>query len=83
MHGNVWEWCEDIYHENYQGAPADGAAWTEGGEERVPGTPFRVLRGGGFDFWAVFCRSACRDGCHPACRNWFLGFRPAFVPSED
>jgi len=26
-HGNGWEWCEDIYHENYDGAPTDGSAW--------------------------------------------------------
>ena len=43
-HGNVGEWCEDPYHENYKGAPADGTAWTKGGEEWEPGTPGRVIR---------------------------------------
>jgi formylglycine-generating enzyme required for sulfatase activity len=41
MHGNVWEWCEDIAHPNYQGAPTDGSAWVTDGDPDV-----RVLRGG-------------------------------------
>lgn len=41
MHGNVWEWCEDVWHENYNGAPIDGTAWISGAESR-----FRVVRGG-------------------------------------
>jgi len=30
MHGNVWEWCHDEWHNNYDGAPTDGGAWSEG-----------------------------------------------------
>ena len=41
MHGNVWEWVEDSWHENYDGAPADGSAWLRGGD-----TSYRVVRGG-------------------------------------
>ena len=40
MHGNLWEWVQDCWNDSYQGAPADGSAWTIGDCER------RVLRGG-------------------------------------
>lgn len=41
LHGNVWEWVEDSWHDNYKGAPIDGTAWVEGGDPN-----FRVIRGG-------------------------------------
>jgi formylglycine-generating enzyme required for sulfatase activity len=41
MHGNVWEWVEDSWHENYDGAPTDGSAWLLGGDPN-----YRVARGG-------------------------------------
>jgi formylglycine-generating enzyme required for sulfatase activity len=44
MHGNVWEWAEDDWHENYRGAPADGSAWKDAGAGRNPRRC--VLRGG-------------------------------------
>jgi formylglycine-generating enzyme required for sulfatase activity len=44
LHGNVWEWCEDVWHPNYNGAPDDGRAWTTGGDQN-----YRVLRGGSWD----------------------------------
>ena len=83
LRGNVWEWCEDTYYESYEGAPADGAAWTEGGVEYESGTPIRVYRGGGFNGWAEICRSAIRYMGRPG--FWFigLGFRPAYWPSEN
>jgi len=77
LHGNVWEWCEDTWHDSYHDAPGDGSAWVD------EGSPFRVFRGGCFGFPAVRCRSACRFGYPPVRRDWNLGFRPAFVPSEN
>jgi formylglycine-generating enzyme required for sulfatase activity len=53
MHGNVWEWCEDIAHPNYQGAPTDGSAWVTDGDPDV-----RVLRGGSWNISPGLCRSA-------------------------
>ena len=41
MHGNVFEWCQDRWHGDYHGAPADGSAWTRDADQRT-----RVLRGG-------------------------------------
>ena len=56
MHGNVWEWCADNWHDNYQGAPTDGTAWTTGGDNnRSP------LRGGSWLNNPYVCRSAYRD----------------------
>lgn len=55
MHGNVWEWCQDDYHPNYNGAPTDGSAWLK--EE---GSSSRALRGGSWDSPPDFLRSANR-----------------------
>ena len=73
MHGNLYEWCADVWHGNYVGAPSDGGAWTWGGNQDR-----RVLRGG---FWAGLpgdCRSANRFDDTPGSRNnYFYGFRVA------
>lgn len=55
MHGLVWEWCVDDWHDNYMGAPTDGSAWTEGSyDNRSP------LRGGSWADYPSLCRSAYR-----------------------
>ena len=59
MHGNVWEWVQDCWNENYQGAPSDGSAWTRGDCGQ------RVYRGGSWvdiEFSATYLRSAFRSG---------------------
>jgi formylglycine-generating enzyme required for sulfatase activity len=69
LHGNVWEWCQDVWHDNYQGAPTDGSAWLSGGDPSR-----RVLRGGSWYALGVNCRSALRDYYPPVVRD-SLGFR--------
>ncbi|MFM6628754.1 MAG: formylglycine-generating enzyme family protein, partial [Microcystis panniformis] len=55
MHGNVREWCADTWHDNYDGAPTDGSAWIENGNDnRSP------LRGGSWSYNPTYCRSAIR-----------------------
>jgi formylglycine-generating enzyme required for sulfatase activity len=75
MHGNVWEWVEDHWHDSYEGAPADGAAWTEA--EGNNSSRNRVLRGGSWDYSPRNCRSAFRDRGEPGIRIVNLGFRLA------
>ncbi|GAB4325491.1 MAG: hypothetical protein OHK0047_10400 [Leptolyngbyaceae cyanobacterium] len=70
MHGNVWEWCLDHWHENYKGAPTDGSAWVTGGD-----SDRRLLRGGSWGNNPRLCRSACRDGLNPDDRDDLIGFR--------
>ncbi len=72
MHGNVWEWCADTWHDSYQGVPADGSAWTAGGDSSR-----RVLRGGSWDSIPANCRCANRAGFRPALRGDLIGFRVA------
>ncbi|MGD1805228.1 SUMF1/EgtB/PvdO family nonheme iron enzyme [Dapis sp. BLCC M126] len=54
MHGNIWEWCTDEWHGNYDNAPTDGKAWLNGDDSRSP------LRGGSLLYVAYHCRSAYR-----------------------
>jgi formylglycine-generating enzyme required for sulfatase activity len=69
MHGNVWEWVEDCFHENYNGAPTDGSAWNTGN----CGT--RVVRGGSWYSSPQFLRSASRYRFTTVNRYLNLGFR--------
>ncbi len=70
MSGNVWEWCEDHYHGSYEGAPTDGKAWVDKGVNRV-------LRGGGWNDPAHYCRVAYRSNLRPDGRSSNVGFRLA------
>ncbi|MBC1195642.1 SUMF1/EgtB/PvdO family nonheme iron enzyme [Microcystis aeruginosa BLCCF158] len=70
MHGNVREWCADTWHDNYDGAPTDGSAWIENGNDnRSP------LRGGSWYGNPNYCRSAYRYYNNRRVNNDSNGFR--------
>jgi formylglycine-generating enzyme required for sulfatase activity len=72
MHGNLWEWCADSWHDNYSGAPIDGSAWT--------GSASRVLRGGSWFVNPSACRSAYRGRANPGDSDAYIGLRVAYMP---
>jgi formylglycine-generating enzyme required for sulfatase activity len=84
MHGNVWEWCLDPWHDSYRGAPADGSAWTAGGGVS------RLLRGGSWESPPADCRSAsryflppdARYNGRPVSRDIPFGFRVCCLPQD-
>jgi len=72
MHGNVWEWCQDVWHDNYNGAPTDGSAWETGGDSKN-----RVWRGASWDNHAIHCRAAYRYFNSSDNSGRYVGFRVA------
>ncbi|MBD2341258.1 formylglycine-generating enzyme family protein [Calothrix sp. FACHB-156] len=78
MHGNVWEWCLDDWHSNYEGAPTDGSAWFDDNENLYQKKGKAVLRGGSWIINPNYCRSASRVNYDRAVRDLigdFFGFR--------
>jgi formylglycine-generating enzyme required for sulfatase activity len=71
MGGNVWEWVQDRYHDNYTGAPSNGSAW-----ESPPGD-YRVLRGGSWYVLAGGLRTSYRNQAYPDAAFSYYGFRCA------
>lgn len=72
MAGNVWEWVQDVHHDDYGGAPTDGAAWTAGGDQAS-----RVTRGGAWFSYPPALRSAYRSRSPTDFRGGGVGFRIA------
>jgi formylglycine-generating enzyme required for sulfatase activity len=68
MHGNVYEWCADHWHDSYEGAPTDGSSWLTDNENQQ-----RMLRGGGWGDDSGSCRCANRDCYSPEDRLNYIG----------
>jgi formylglycine-generating enzyme required for sulfatase activity len=71
VHGNVWEWTEDCWNDGNTANPGDGRARPTGDCMR------RVVRGGSWNNYPMFLRSAWREGWLAGIRNSFMGFRVA------
>jgi formylglycine-generating enzyme required for sulfatase activity len=72
MSGNVWQWVDDQYHANYNGAPRDGTAWVSGGEQK-----YKVLRGGSWYSDPTRLHSAFRNRNPADFTDYIIGFRLA------
>ncbi len=70
MHGNVWEWCQDTWHDSYNGVPTNGSEWVNNKDNQE-----RLLRGGSWYSLPAYCRSACRNNYYPDYVNADYGFR--------
>jgi formylglycine-generating enzyme required for sulfatase activity len=68
MHGNLWEWCQDTWHSNYDGAPTDGSAWIDDND-------YHLLRGGSWIVNPQYCRSAYRNNGFNNGRDDYIGIR--------
>ena len=71
MLGNVWQWTEDCWNENYNGAPSDGSSWQAGDCTR------RVMRGGAYSLFPALVRSSIRLGAKSSGHDHSGGFRVA------
>ncbi|WP_339381453.1 bifunctional serine/threonine-protein kinase/formylglycine-generating enzyme family protein [Brasilonema bromeliae] len=75
MHGNVYEWCQDDWHDTYQSARTDGSAWLTQGSTNV----LKLVRGGSWGLSLGLCRSAFRYRVYPGLRYYVIGFRVVCV----
>jgi len=77
LHGNVWEWCEDHWHDRYNFAPGDYQPWL------IPAAAddeLRLLRGGSWNLYPGYCRSASRIHARPVYAYHDVGFRVVCLP---
>ncbi len=78
MHGNVWEWCEDDWHDSYENAPTDGSAWLDSKNKNNE----KVLRGGSWSRNPHYCRSAYRNRYNTDDQDFNIGFRVVYAPAR-
>ena len=74
-HGLLYEWCEDSWHDDYEGAPIDGSVWHKGGKNSSGLLNPRVARGGAWYASPAYCRSAMRVYYSERQESYFVGFR--------
>lgn len=72
MSGNVCEWVQDVWHDDYTGAPANGEAWMQGGDDSA-----RILKGGDWYTGKTGCAVSDREGEDKLLRDNTVGFRLA------
>jgi len=76
MHGDLWEWCYDHWHENYNEAPSDGSIWLSSNKEMIR----RVIRGGSWGGNPGVCRCAVRCDIDPDGLSNIIGFWVVRLP---
>ena len=74
MHGGLWEWCADHWHDDYIGAPSDGSSWIQGGDQ-----DHRITRGGSWHDTPDVCRSAVRLKFPASAGEEIVGFRVSLL----
>ena len=79
MSGNIWEWCEDDWHDNYFGAPVNGKPWIGKPKRGIN----KVCRGGCCFNLPPRCRVSCRGKSLKNVRLSYLGFRLALTVAEE
>ena len=83
MHGNLWEWCRDLWHPSTYQGPTDGSPWLQPAAD-IPeaSAQLRLLRGGSWRLHPSYCRSAYRFCAPPAGRSIAIGFRVCCLPQD-
>ena len=83
MHGTLWEWCADAWHNNYEGAPPDGSIWLNENYKQKSFQSRFVVRGGSWGKPLDYCRSAYRDSEPSDYKSAYNGFRIVSVSETN